>query len=95
MSGLSLAEQAEIFARAECIVSAHGAALVNLAFCAPDTRVVEIFQQGHKSRSYYTISGLLGLRYGFLIGQKAGADTAVEADRLIGLLEQMGIAAPG
>mgnify|MGYP001792157138 CR=1 FL=1 len=95
MSGLSLAEQAEIFARAECIVSAHGAALVNLAFCAPDTRVVEIFQQGHKSRSYYTISGLLGLRYGFLIGQKAGADTAVEADRLIRLLEQMGIAAPG
>ncbi|MBW4710801.1 glycosyltransferase family 61 protein [Roseobacter sp. YSTF-M11] len=89
MSDFSIAEQAEIFAQAESIVCAHGAALANLAFCQPDTRVLEIFQQGHRSRAYYSISGLLGLRYGFVLGQPVGNDIHVDPPVLRDVLAQM------
>ena len=94
MSSHTVAEQAELFAQAEWIISAHGAALVNLAFCASGANVIEVFQDGHKSRSYYTIAGLIRLNYGFMVGQKVGGDTAVDGDKLIRLAQDMGLEMP-
>ena len=46
MDGMSVSEQAQLFANAEAVVGVHGAALTNLVFAAPGTRVVEIFPPG-------------------------------------------------
>lgn len=91
MSDFSIAEQAEIFAQAEWIVVAHGAALANLAFCQPGTQVLEIFQKGHKSRAFYSISGLLDLRYGFVLGQPAGNDIDVDLRSFGDVLAQLDV----
>ena len=91
MSDHSLAAQAELFARAKWIVAPHGAALVNLSFCKPDAKVVEIFQEGHESRSFYAIAGLVGLDYGFAVGRAQGADTLVDVDALLALMGRMGL----
>jgi capsular polysaccharide biosynthesis protein len=39
---ISFREQANIFYNAECIIGLHGAAFANLAFCKPQTKVVEL-----------------------------------------------------
>ena len=43
MDGMSVAAQANLFANAEAIIGVHGAALTNLLFAQPGTRVIEIF----------------------------------------------------
>jgi len=42
MDGLSVAEEAKLFASAECIIAPHGAALTNLLFATPGARVLEL-----------------------------------------------------
>jgi capsular polysaccharide biosynthesis protein len=42
LNGMALRDQLAIFSRARCIVAPHGAALANLIFSPPGTRVVEI-----------------------------------------------------
>ncbi len=43
LEGLPLIEQVRLFSSARLIVAQHGAALANLVFCRPGTRVLEIF----------------------------------------------------
>ena len=54
------ADQVRHFAKARLIVAAHGAALSNLVFCAPGTRVIEV-TCGPEWPFFDTISRLLGL----------------------------------
>ncbi len=89
MSEYSVAEQARLFAQADWIVAPHGAAFANLAFCRPGTKVLEIFQNGHRSRSFYTMSGLLGLPYGFAVGAEINQDTQVDIPALLAQIERM------
>jgi capsular polysaccharide biosynthesis protein len=58
--------QPQDFARAELVAGPHGAALSNLAFCAPGTGVLEIVPSDHRYPHYYTLSCAAGLRYGCL-----------------------------
>ena len=44
---LSIDEQAQLYYNAECIVSAHGANLVNIIYCKPGTHVCEIRYSKH------------------------------------------------
>lgn len=56
---LSVANQAKLFNESKCIISPHGAALANLVFCEPNTRVLELFNQPDRSTwrpSYSNIS---------------------------------------
>ena len=39
---LSIVEQASLFARADCIISATGAQITNAIFCRPNTKIVEL-----------------------------------------------------
>jgi hypothetical protein len=43
LEGLPLIEQVRLFSSARLIVAQHGAALANLVFCRPGTRVLKIF----------------------------------------------------
>lgn len=42
---LSLADQAKLFNESKYIISPHGAALTNIVFCEPKTRILELFNQ--------------------------------------------------
>jgi capsular polysaccharide biosynthesis protein len=66
---LSVAEQARIFATADLIVAPHGAALSNLVFCRPQTKLIEIFSPHYLNPCYHTISNIVGIDYWYLLGQ--------------------------
>lgn len=55
-------EQAQMFAEADVVVGPHGAGLTNIAFCQPDTIVLELFN-AHMAACFWTISELTGLRH--------------------------------
>src|SRR6476469_9150065 len=40
---ISFAEQVSLMAQAEVVVLMHGSAVINLVFCQPGTKVIEIF----------------------------------------------------
>lgn len=67
-SRLSVREQAEVFASAEVVVGAHGAALTNLTFCRPGTRVVELFSPRYVNPCYRDLCVATGLRHAAVIG---------------------------
>lgn len=91
LSGLSIVEQAELFAGAEAIVAHHGAGLTNLAFCAPGTKVIEVFQQGHFAPCFARLAQLGGLPYGFLVGRAVGSNSEVDPAEFSALLDQAGL----
>jgi hypothetical protein len=62
----------EVFAGADVVVGAHGAALANLVFCRPGTRVLELLPSDQPYPFYLTLSVSAGLRYDCLIGPSDG-----------------------
>ena len=73
MDGRSVDEQAAWFAGADVIVIEHGAALANLAFARPGTRVIELVGANTVSWMYAIGSGRAGLEYDMLLGIFADA----------------------
>ena len=65
---MSVKEQANIFGSAEVVVGAHGAALTNLVFCRPGTRVVELFSPAYVNPCYRDLCVAAGLRHAAVIG---------------------------
>jgi len=61
----------EIFAQATHIVSAHGAALTDLAFCPPGAKVLELMPSDHIYPYYYTLSLASGLAYHCIFGESS------------------------
>lgn len=62
---LSVASQAKLFNQSKYIVSPHGAALANIAFCEPGTKILELFNQVDKStwsQIYSTIAQVCGFQ---------------------------------
>ncbi|MEM8830777.1 MAG: tetratricopeptide repeat protein [Cyanobacteria bacterium P01_G01_bin.19] len=66
---LSVLEQVAVFANAEIIVAPHGSGLTNLAFCQPNTKVVELFSPNYQRTDYWTISQHLELQHYYLVGE--------------------------
>lgn len=60
---LSLEQQMAVFRDAELVVASHGAALTNLAFCRPGTRVVEIVNPEAVHPFYWALSDIRQLDY--------------------------------
>ena len=65
---MSVAEQARAFRSARVVVGAHGAALANLAFCRPGTRVIELFSPHYVNPCYWSLCTAAGLLHGGVIG---------------------------
>ncbi|NMM51317.1 glycosyltransferase family 61 protein [Paenibacillus aquistagni] len=70
LESLSVAEQIQLFSQAKVIVSIHGAALANLAFAAPQTKVIEWFHPEYVMPTYWMISNHNQLDYYYLLGEK-------------------------
>lgn len=66
---MSVREQAKLFRQAELIVAPHGAALVNVAFCEPQTKILEVFSPRYVNYCFRIIAGLCGLDYSYVIGE--------------------------
>lgn len=69
---LSWAEQIAAFRAARVIVAPHGAGLANLVFCAPGTRVVELFNRDYVHWTYGQLASLLALDYRPLVSAGPG-----------------------
>jgi tetratricopeptide (TPR) repeat protein len=66
---MSFAEQVACMAGAEVVIAPHGAGLTNLVFCAPQTKVIEIFSPEYVANCYWQISHTCQLEYYYLISQ--------------------------
>lgn len=60
---LSLSKQIAIFANAEIVIGPHGAGLANIAFCYPDTKVVEINTPYRISSLFTRLANAASLEY--------------------------------
>jgi len=72
LDGLSIEEQAKIFASAKVIVAAHGAALSNLAFCRKGTKIIEIFHPDYVNACFWALSNCVELDYYYFLASKHG-----------------------
>jgi capsular polysaccharide biosynthesis protein len=63
---LSFFEQIYLFNNAKIIIGAHGSAFTNLAFCKPDTKIIEIrplIYKNYQNNNYKRISQINNLNY--------------------------------
>lgn len=70
MDGKTIQEQAKIFSSAEAIVAPHGAALTNLLFIQPKTRVIEIIPHGFVNNCFYVLANYGKSDYFYLSGEE-------------------------
>ncbi len=69
LEDIEFIKQVEIFQSAKIIIAPHGAGLVNLVFCKPKTRVIEIFFPRYINTCYFALSNQINLDYYYLLGE--------------------------
>ena len=79
MEGMTLSEQAALFASATDIVTTHGGALTNLVYCQPSTRIVELFG-AHCFSYYYGLANLCELDYSAVLQSPEQIDLVIDAE---------------
>jgi hypothetical protein len=82
---LSFREQADLFANASVIVAPHGAALANIVFCQPGTRVVEISTRAGYRDWYWQLAAVAELSYEVLEAQptRSASGPSENADMIV------------
>ena len=82
---LSWREQADLFASASMILAPHGAALANVVFSKPGTRVVEISTSAGYRDWYWQLAAVAGLSYEVLEAQptKSSSGPSENADMIV------------
>lgn len=66
---LSVQDQVRLFRGAEVIVAPHGAALANLGFCRPGTRVLELLTDAYCNWTFRHLAALCRLDYDCVLGR--------------------------
>jgi len=81
LSKLSFIDQVRLFYNAKTIISPHGAGLVNLMFCKPGTKVLELFPEEilKGGTCYWSLSNILKLDYTYIKG-KSNSEPYYESD---------------
>ena len=69
LENYSVAEQAQLFKSAKCIVSIHGAGLGNTIFCNAQTSILEILSKDYLDPHFRIMTHALGLNYHYLVGE--------------------------
>ena len=73
----TIEEQVNIFHNAEVIIAPHGAGLANLAFCQPNTKVIEIFSPKYVLMTYRQLAARLELPWLGIVGEGEMADMGI------------------
>jgi hypothetical protein len=73
---LSIPAQIKLFGEAEIVVGLGGAAMFNVVFCKPGTRVVSIESSAAFVHGHASLFASLGHRYGFVFGSQDITDPA-------------------
>ena len=89
-------EQIRLFGSASLIVSPHGSALANLAWCTRGTRVIELFSRSFVSDVYASMCHVLGLQHVYLVDEATDPphwtnlhkDLTVDTKSLAAVLDQ-------
>ncbi len=91
LRGKKITEQVSLFRSAKIVVAQHGAALTNLSFCEPGTKLVEIISPGHSNRCYADLAAVHGIERKELFGQpcddKSGLDITVNIPELTRMVQ--------
>lgn len=88
---LSLAEQIRMFADAEAICGAHGAAFTNVVWCQPNCRVIELFADSFLSGCFEWVANCVQAHHSFIIFPSDHAMNArIDLSRLKKHLEDVG-----
>jgi capsular polysaccharide biosynthesis protein len=66
MEDLTVTQQIDLFSQADMVVATHGAALANLIFCPPGTRVLELSPDCEYRPFFNEICGKLGLAHAIM-----------------------------
>ena len=66
----SVAEQIRLFRDASLIIGPHGAGFTNLLWCAPRTKIIELFHGGYHPPYYYYLATMLGQSYACWISER-------------------------
>ena len=66
---MTVAEQMQLFASAEIIISPHGAELTNLAYCQPGTPVIELLSPYYLNPCFKQLAAVGTLKYTALVGR--------------------------
>ncbi|TWB28685.1 glycosyltransferase family 61 protein [Nitrospirillum viridazoti] len=68
-SGMSLAEQAQLFSSAEVIMGVKGAALANLVFCQPEATAICLSPGDFIDPFFWDVAGQIGMTYAEIFGR--------------------------
>jgi hypothetical protein len=95
LEDMSMLEQVQLFYHADTVVGPHGSGLVNLVYCKPGTRVVEIGTPVRPSGLFHRIAHHRGLHYKNFIGIASNiradeSNILCDENELISLLGEMG-----
>jgi hypothetical protein len=88
MEQLSMREKAALLANAEAVLAPHGSGLVNLVFCSPGCKVIELFSPTAIDPLFWRVSCQLQLDYLYVVGQ---GDTPEEGRHPVGNVANMAI----
>lgn len=80
LDGMSVQEQAALFAEAAFIVGPHGAGLTNAVFAPQETRLLELFPPTYGMASYYLLAAGARLRYEYLIAPEVARGSRAQLD---------------
>lgn len=75
LSGMTVADQARLFANAETIVSIHGAGLTNVLFCRPGATLLEIFPHRWTPLCYFKLAEVRGMKYRYMNAEEPSDPT--------------------
>jgi capsular polysaccharide biosynthesis protein len=78
MDGKAIQEQATLFSQAEAIVAVHGAALTNLLFIQPETKVIELMPYGYTHNCFHIIASYGQANYACLQSEATTIEDRVD-----------------
>ena len=78
---ISLSAQIALFSEAEAVVAPHGAGLTNLIWCAPQTKILEVFSPLYVNLCYWAIASVVEADYYYLLGSEEGVVDDVNDSR--------------
>jgi len=79
LTGMSVAEQRQLFGEAECVVMPHGAGCANMIFAGTGTKIIEFVPKSYQHHMFWHIAKWSGHWYARLISED-GANKDMRAD---------------